>query len=219
MIPDIVVARAEGARLVPACEVVGINLRTSRRWTRGRDVRADGRPTAVRPPPAQRLSEAERAEVRRVCSEPRFASLPPSQIVPRLADEGVYLASESSFYRVLHAAGQQQHRGRAEAATRKAPTRHEATGPNPVWCWDITYLPSGVRGLYFYLYLILDLYSRKIVGWEVQVTESGDHAASLLRRTALAEAIRTWQQPLVLHADNGSPMKSATLLPPCSGWA
>ena len=81
-----------------------------------------------------------------------------------------------------------------------------------MWCWDITYLPSGVRGLYFYLYLILDRYSRKIVGWEVQATESGEHAATLLRRTALSEAIQTWQQTLVLHADNGSPMKSATLL-------
>lgn len=212
MIDDMGKARAEGARLVAVCEVVGISLRTYRRWTQGDEVRSDGRPTALRPPPAHQLSEAECAEVLRVCSEPRFASLPPSQIVPRLADEGVYLASESSFYRVLHAAGQQQHRGRADAPRRKAPTSHEATGPNQVWCWDITYLPSGVRGLYFYLYLILDLYSRKIVGWEVHATESGEHAATLLRRTALSEAIQTWRAPLVLHADNGSPMKSATLL-------
>lgn len=173
---------------------------------------ADRRPLAVRSAPAHRLSEAERTEILSVCSASRFASLPPSQIVPRLADEGIYLASESSFYRVLHAAGQQQHRGRADAPRRREPTSHEVTGPNQVWCWDITYLPSGIRGLYFYLYLILDLYSRKIVGWEVQATESGEQAASLLCRTALSEAIQTWRQPLVLHADNGSPMKSATLL-------
>ena len=73
------------------------------------------------------------------------------------------------------------------------------------------YLPSGIRGLYFYLYLILDLYSREIVGWEVHATESGEQAATLLRRTALGEAIQTWRAPLVLHADNGEPMKSATL--------
>jgi putative transposase len=139
MIDDIGKARRDGAHLVAACEVVGIALRTYRRWTEGDEVRADGRPTAVHPSPAHRLSEAECAEVLRVCSEPRFASLPPSQIVPRLADKGVYLASESSFYRILHAAGQQQHRGRADAPTRKAPTSHEATGPNQVWCWDITY--------------------------------------------------------------------------------
>ena len=78
--------------------------------------------------------------------------------------------------------------------------------------WDIMYLPSGIRGLYFYLYLILDMYSREIVGWEVQATESGEQAATLLRRTALGEAIQTWRAPLVLHADNGEPMKSATLL-------
>jgi transposase InsO family protein len=158
------------------------------------------------------LSEAECAEVLRVCSEPRFASLPPSQIVPRLADEGVYLASESSFYRVLHAAGQQQHRGRAEAPTRKAPTSHEATGPNQIWCWDITYLPSGIRGRYFYLYLILDLYSRKIVGWEVHDTDDADHAAHLVRRTALAEGIAALEAKPVLHGDNGSTLKATTVL-------
>lgn len=212
MVEDIAKAREQGARLESACEVVGICLRTYRRWTEGGEVKADGRPQAVRPLPANRLSDEERAQVLQVCNEPRFASLPPSQIVPRLADEGRYLASESSFYRVLHAAGQQHHRGRAAAPSRKAPTSHEATGPNQVWCWDITYLPSGIRGLYFYLYLVLDLYSRKIVGWEVQASESGDHAATLLRRTALSEGIQTWRQPLVLHSDNGSPMKSATLL-------
>jgi len=212
MIEDITQARQQGARLELACEVIGISLRTYRRWMQGGDIQADRRTEAERPSPAHRLSEEERHEVLRVCNEPRFASLPPSQIVPRLADEGRYLASESSFYRVLHEADQQQHRGRAEAPSHRTPTSHEATGPNQIWCWDITYLPSGIRGLYFYLYLILDLYSRKIVGWEVQATESGEHAAGLLRRTALGEAIQTWKQPLVLHADNGSPMKSATLL-------
>lgn len=175
-------------------------------------MKTDGRPDAVRPPPAQRLSDEERAEVLKVCNEPRFASLPPSQIVPALADEGKYLASESTFYRVLHEAQQQHHRGRAAAPSRKEPGSHEATGPNQLWCWDITYLPSGIRGLYFYLYLVLDVYSRKIVGWEVYGAESGEHAAGLLRRTVLSESIQTWQQPLVLHSDNGSPMKSATLL-------
>jgi putative transposase len=212
MIEDITEARRQGARLEEACEVVGICLRTYRRWTQGGEVKADGRPQAYHPPPAHRLSDAERTAVLRVCSEARFASLPPSQIVPRLADDGVYLASESSFYRVLHAAGQQHHRGHAEAPSPKTPASHEATRPKQVWCWDITYLPSGIRGLYYYLYLILDLNSRKIVGWEVQASESGEQAASLLRRTALSEGLQTWREPLVLHADNGSPMKSATLL-------
>lgn len=183
-----------------------------RRWTEAGGVKADGRPDALRPPPAHRLSDEERAEVRKVCNEALFASLPPSQMVPTLADEGRYLASESTFYRVLHGAHQQHHRGRADAPNRRAPSSHEATGPNQLWCWDITYLPSGIRGLYFYLYLVLDVFSRKIVGWEVYGTESGEQAAALLQRTLLNESIQTWRKPLSLHSDNGAPIKSATLL-------
>ncbi len=103
-----------------------------------------------------------------VCNSQEFASLPPSQIVPRLADQGRYLASESSFYRILRAADQQHRRGRSQPPRHvPVPTSHTATGPNQVWSWDITYLPSLVRGQYYYLYLIEDIYSRKGVGWEV----------------------------------------------------
>ena len=158
---DIAKARGEGARLKPACEIAGLSLRTYRRWT---------------------VHGA-------VCQEPRFASLPPSQIVPQLADQGRYLGSESSFHRVLHEVGQQHHRGRADAPHRREPATHEARGPNQLWCWDVSYLPSGIRGMYYYLYLILDIYSRKIVGWEVEVEESGEHGAALVQRTALREGI------------------------------
>ncbi|MBN0281225.1 IS3 family transposase, partial [Pseudomonas aeruginosa] len=92
-----------------------------------------------------------------------------------------YLASESTFYRVLRAADQQHRRGRSQPPrTVKAPTSHVATAANQVWSWDITYLPSAVRGQYFYLYLIEDIYSRKCVGWEVYAQESGELAAKLL---------------------------------------
>lgn len=212
IVRDIAEARRQGARLTAACEIVGVSLRTYRRWTTGDTAEGDRRPNAERPPPSHQLTAAEREAIRAVCHEARFASLPPSQIVPRLADEGRYLASESSFYRVLHAAGEQHHRGRAETPVRREPPTHEATGPNQLWCWDVSYLPSGIRGLYYYLYLVLDVYSRKIVGWEVEVEESGERGAALLRQTALREGIARQQQPLVLHADNGSPMKSATLL-------
>lgn len=213
VVADIRHACQSGARLPRACEVTGIALRTYRRWVREGVLQKDGRADAMRPAPANKLSEAEREAVLDACHEPRFASLPPSQIVPILADEGVYLASESSFYRILHAADEQHHRGRAQApVSRGVPTSHEATGPNQVWCWDITYLPSPVRGLYFYLYLILDVYSRKIVGWEVHERECGIHASTLLQRTMLAEGLQRQAQPLVLHSDNGSPMKSSTLL-------
>ena len=130
-----------------------------------------------------------------VANEPRFAAVPPARIVPMLADEGIYLASESTFSRVLKAHGQTAHRGRAKAPKQqRPPTTHIATEPRQVWCWDMTYLPAQVQGRWFHLYLILDLYSRKIVGWEVHDIDHADHAAHLVRRTALAEGIATFQR-------------------------
>jgi transposase InsO family protein len=159
---DIDEAHQGGARLSRACEVAGIDVRTLQRW-KARDglSQGDGRPRAVRPIPAHALSEEERARLLQVANEPRFADMPPARIVPALADEGVYLASESSFARVLRAHGQSRHRGRAKAprATRP-PTTHVATAPGQVWCWDMTYLSAEVAGRWYYLYLILDLYSR-----------------------------------------------------------
>jgi transposase InsO family protein len=204
-------AVAVGARRAQACELLGLSVRTVQRWTREGGVGEDRRPSAVRPKPPNALSDAERGEVLAVCNSPAYASLPPSQIVPRLADEGLYLASESTFYRVLREHDAQHHRGRAKAP--RAPTpppSHTADGPNQVWCWDITYLPGPVRGMFFYLYLILDLYSRKIVGWEVHAAENGEHASALIRRAVLAEGVIG--QPLVLHADNGGPQKGSTLM-------
>src|SRR5207244_5371684 len=167
-------------------------------------VRGDGRPQAVHPVPSHALSEAERAQVLRVANEPRFADVPPARIVPMLADEGVYVASESSFARVLRAHGQAAHRGRAKAPkASRPPTTHIATAPRQVWCWDMSYLPATVTGRWFHLYLILDLYSRKIVGWEVHDSDHADHAAHLVRRTALAEGIAAMTTKPVLHGDNG----------------
>ncbi len=211
---DIAIAQSSGARVKPACAIVGISVRTLQRWQMVEgQIRSDGRPMAVRPTPAHALSEAERAKLLAVANEPRFADVPPARIVPMLADEGVYLASESTFSRVLKAHGQMMHRGRAKApkATRP-PTTHIATGPRQVWCWDMTYLPAQVMGHWFYLYLILDLYSRKIVGWEVHETDDADHAAHLVRRTALAEGIAAMARKPVLHGDNGSTLKATTVL-------
>ena len=167
----------------------------------------------MRPLPRHALSQAERAELLRVANEPRFAAVPPARIVPMLADEGVYLASESSFSRVLRAQGQSAHRGRAKAPRAvRAPTTHIATAACAVWCWDMTYLPASVIGLWFHLYLILDLYSRKIVGWEVHDSDDAEHAAHLVRRTALAEGIAALSTKPVLHGDNGSTLKATTVL-------
>jgi putative transposase len=125
--------------------------------------------------------------------------------VPTLADRGVYLASESSFYRVLKQASQQHHRGRAQ----KPSSSHCASGPNEVWSWDITWLPAAIKGKYYYWYMMLDVFSRKIVGQEVHEAEAAELAALRMRRTSLSEGLAG--RPLVLHSDNGSPMKGATM--------
>ena len=125
-------ARAAGARLKPSCGVLGITARTYQRWTQGGAVRADGRPAAVRPAPSHALTEDERQAVLETSLQPDYADLPPGQIVPRLADQGVYLASESTFYRVLRAHDLQHHRGRAKApSTPRPPTTHAADQLRP----------------------------------------------------------------------------------------
>ena len=199
-----------GARRAKACSELQISERTVRRWTKDGEVRPDQRPLVARPEPANKLSPLERKAVLDVCNSKEFSSLPPSQIVPKLADQGRYLASESSFYRILRADGQQQHRGRAKPpARRKAPTSYQACAPCEVWTWDMTWMPGPVAGMFFYLYLIVDIFSRKIVGWEVHERESAELAAGLIRQTVLAEGCL--MRPLVLHADNGSPMKGDTM--------
>jgi len=211
---DIHIAHEGGARLRLACDTAGIDQRTLQRWkAREGLVTGDRRPDAVRPVPSHALSSAERAEVLSVANEPRFADVPPARIVPMLADEGVYIASESSFARVLRAHGQAAHRGKAKAPkAARPPTTHVATAPSQVWCWDMTYLPAVVLGRWFYLYLILDLYSRKILGWEVHDTDHADHAAHVLRRTALSEGIAELAEKPLLHGDNGSTLKATTVL-------
>ena len=151
-----------GARESVACHELSLHPRTYQRW-QGVDgkVTEDRRPLAERPSPANRLSEDERDQIVATCNEAEFASLPPSQIVPRLADRGTYIASESSFYRVLRQRGQNHRRGRARAASRsKPPATFEAKGPRQVWSWDITWLPGPVLGLFYYLYLIEDIFSQ-----------------------------------------------------------
>jgi len=211
---DIETAHQAGARLHEACKVAGIELRTLQRWKAGQGlVAGDGRPEAARPTPAHALTPAEREQVLRVANEPRFAEMPPARIVPALADEGFYIASESSFQRVLREHGQNRHRGRARAPRKsRPPTTHVATAPRQLWCWDMTFLPAEVAGRWFYLYLILDVYSRKIVGFEVHDSDDADHAAHLVKRTALAEDIHAMRTKPVLHGDNGTTLKATTVL-------
>ena len=135
----------------------------------------------------------------------------PKQIVPALADEeGTYLASESTMYRLLRKKGQLQHREPSHPRTPRAKPAQEATGPNQLWSWDITYLKSNVRGSFFYLYLFVDVWSRKIVGWQVHRQENSDHASNLIQHICQDAGLNP--NDIVLHSDNGSPMRGATML-------
>ena len=153
-----------GARCFKACAVLEIDARTLQRWKKS--VAEQGsledrrKAAAVERTPANKLSDEEREAILTLCNQVEYQSLPPSQIVPRLADNGEYIASESSFYRVLREADQVHQRGRNNPPrTVSKPEGFMATGPNQVWSWDITYLASSIRGSFYRLYLMLDIYS------------------------------------------------------------
>lgn len=199
-----------GARQSKACSVLGLTCRTLRRW-RAADSLHDRRKGAARQPCRHALSALEKEAILAACNSGQNQSLPPSQIVPRLADEGRYLASESTFYRVLRQHGQANRRGRSQPPRAvPKPQAWVARAPLQTWSWDITFLPTAIRGQFYRLYMVLDIYSRMIVGWEVHEDERAEHAATLITKACLRHRVR--QDALVLHADNGSPMRGATML-------
>ena len=201
-------AMANGCRKAKACEALGMTSRTHQRWAR-KPVLGDQRHGSGSVP-ANKLTTAERATIVATSTTDEFVNKSPHQIVPSLADRGEYIGSESSFYRVLKAENLLNHRGRAKPKERRRPQPYEATAPNQLYSWDITYLLSSVRGQYFYLYLFLDLFSRKIVGWEVHEQESMELSSRLSLKICLSEDIQPDQ--LKCHSDNGGPMKGATML-------
>ena len=189
-----------------ACERFGITTRTVQRWRHALEDRR-GQRSCV---PPNRLSDRERRHILDVVNSPKFRDRSVKQVVPTLADEGVYLASESTMYRILRDAGQLTHRAASRPGTPRPSPQHVATGPNQVWSWDITWLPSPIRGGFFYLYLVVDIWSRKVVGWDVHEREGHELAAELVARISCEEGIDA--AGLVLHSDNGGPMKGATML-------
>ncbi len=204
-----------GATLYKACEELGISKRTYNRWKNTDSDYIDKRTICVKPEPANKITPEEKKEILNICNSEEFASKAPSEIVPILADRGIYIASESTFYKVLKEAKQLVHRGRNQQKQKRPISTHKATGPNQVWMWDITYLNGPIKGKYYYLYMFSDLYSRKIVGWEVWESEDAGHASELVKRIYREEKIfirNIREEPLILHSDNGSPMKGATML-------
>lgn len=188
---------------------IGIDLTTLQRWRHqgiGEDRRAG--PNSE---PANKLSAKERALIIDVACSPEFRDLSPKQIVPRLADRAEYIASESTMHRILREEKMMAHRGRAKAPqNRHRPPAKTATAPCQLWSWDITYVRGPVRGTFFYLYIIMDVWSRKIVGWRVHSEECAEYAAALIGAACAAESVDQGQ--LILHSDNGTPMKGATML-------
>lgn len=201
-------ANLAGARKFKACELLGITLRTLERWKKAGGL-VDKRAQAQRSV-SHSLSAEERQRVLAIAGSAEYADLPPCKIVPTLASKGIYVASESSFYRILRFAKQLTHRLQTKAPRHSRPQVYAASGPNQLWSWDITYMPSQVKGLFFYLYLAIDIYSRKIVGWRVHEQQSAELAALFIEEACIVEGISLEQ--LVLHADNGGPMKGMTML-------
>lgn len=201
-------ATLSGARLEAALEAIGLSIRTFQRW----NLQVEGADRRHGPDsePSNKLAPAERQNVIKIANSSAFRDISPKQIVPQLADQGIYVASESSFYRVLRAEGQIAHRESSRPATKRKPKEHLATGPCQVWSWDITYLKSPILGQFFYLYMIMDVWSRKIVASTVFLKESNDYSAKLFLQACRSLGINP--EGLVLHSDNGGPMKGATML-------
>jgi len=202
-------AQTAGVRLSSACRAFELPSRTIERWRKhlgGEDQRR-----GPHRKPGNALTTAEETQVLAVLTSPRYAGLSPKQLVPQLADEGLFLASESTLYRVQR---RHQLRRALRTITRSHITRasmlHRATAPDQVWSWDITWLPTVVRGRYLYLYLVMDVWSRRIVGWTIADTEAAETSAELVTRICRDSGVDP--KGLVLHADNGAAMRGNTMV-------
>lgn len=207
-------AVSAGARQSLVCAELGIDIRTLQRW-RAQNIGEDRR-AGPKSAPKNKLTAKERARLLEIVNRPENRDLSPKQIVPKLADEGIYIASESTLYRILREEKQLKHRGPSRPPQKRyRPKPQLATGPNQVWSWDITYLKSPIRGAFYYLYLVVDVWSRKIVGFAVHESECAERASSLIEAACRREGVRRDQ--VVLHSDNGGPMKAATMLATLQG--
>ncbi len=195
-----------GARKYLACEIMDLEIRTVERWEH---MPEDGRKGPLNKP-ANALSSEERALVIETANSADYANLPPCQIVPKLADLGRYIGSESTFYRILREEKLLTHRSKSSPRTHKKPDALIAKKPNEIWSWDITYLKASIKGRYYYLYLPMDIFSRAIVHWEVFDCESAQNAAEMIERACFLNGVKKDQ--VTLHSDNGGPMKGATML-------
>lgn len=201
-------AHTAGARKAEACDVLGFSVRTLQRWQK-KDTLVDVKSCSNRIP-ANKLTEAEINKIIEISTSPEHRDLAVSQIVPKLADQGIYIASESSFYRTLKKHKLNTYRGKSKIKIARIKPELIAIRPNSVWSWDITFLQTDVKGIFFYLYLIMDIYSRKIVGFDIFSEQLAEHSSMVITESCKSEGINKCQ--LTLHSDNGSPMKGSTML-------
>lgn len=202
-------ATHSGVPKAAAAKAIGLCAKTLERW-QGLPDGGEDRRQGPKTSPSNALSKAERNRIVELANSPEFRELAPSQIVPRLADKSIYAGSESTFYRVLKAEGLLAHRAPSKPRVSRAPERHRVIERHRLFSWDITYLRSPVRGEFFYLYLVEDVWSRKIVGFDVHKEELAEHSARMIERICTQEKIDP--KGLVLHSDNGGPMKGSTML-------
>jgi putative transposase len=160
--------------------------------------------------PRNKLSDEEKSGIIKTATSSEYMDYSPWIIVSKLADKGQYLASESTFYKVLKEKKLLSHRGKSTPASSYKPAPLVAHGANQIWSWDITYLKTSVRGQFYYVYLMMDIWSRRIVGFDVHEVESMENSALLMDRLCRKEGVE--KEQLVLHSDNGGPMKGATML-------
>jgi len=200
-------AYRSGARISKCCEILEVATKTVQRWNKG--VHNDRR-KSNRVNRNNALSKKEIDEIVEVCCSVKYRDMNPNQIVAALAEKGIYIASERTMYRVLNKRNLLTHRSESKIPERQKPEELVATGPNQVWSWDITYLLRTARGTFFYLYLIVDIWDRFIVGWSIHEKQSGYYAKELLDKTLKEHGIKKDQ--LTLHQDNGGPMISEDFL-------
>jgi len=205
--------RRKGVRAHAIADVIGLCSRTLRRWgiaLAAHGFSQDGRKGSIRTVPHQ-FSEEERQQVLETINDPKYADLTPAQIVAKLADQSIFVGSESTVYRIMRQEGLLIHRGRCrKPRPPQEPPVLEATGIKQVLAWDITLLPAPVKGQFYYLYMAMDVWSRRIIGVEVHECEAGELAKNFFDRICRDEGIRE-EDATVLHSDNGAPMRSSTL--------
>jgi putative transposase len=199
-------AKENGLNKKLACEALGYDIRTIQRWEK--ENRVDGRKGSQRYI-SHKLTDEERQEVIDTVNLPEYRDLCSAEIVAVLAENNEYIGSERTIQRILKQEDMLTHRGPGK----KSRVRRErpvltATAPNQIFSWDITYLRTNIKGIYFYLYLMMDIWSRKIITWEIHTEETSENSAAMLHRLSKEMDLTN----IKLHADNGGPMKGATML-------